>query len=69
MPTTRSVTLSIITVHPTVTIVRTGETQTEIPTAWFPVVPVAGQEWKLQLSHEPTDQEKLTTLNAYLIRD
>ena len=38
--------ISVVAVHPTVTIVRTPNGQTEIPTDWFPHPPKNGQEWK-----------------------
>ncbi len=61
--------ITVVAVHPTVTIVRTAGGQTELPTAWFPATPSAGQEWQVGLKHQPTDGEKLDQLNAYLVRD
>lgn len=59
----------VVTVHPSVTIVRHDEQQLEIPTDWFPTPPVVGQEWELDLHHQTTDHERLATLNTYLTRD
>lgn len=61
--------VKIIAVHPTVTMVRTDEGQTELPTGWFPTMPVVGQSWTIDLDHQPTDTEKLDQLNDYLVRD
>ncbi len=61
--------ISVVAVHPTVTIVRTPNGQTEIPTDWFPHPPKNGQEWDVTLEHRPTESEKLDQLNAYLARD
>lgn len=63
------VTVTIIAVHPTVTIVRTDSGQTEIPSAWFPVTPKIGQAWTIDVTHTATEAEKLDQLNAYLARD
>lgn len=61
--------VTIIAVHPTVTIVRTPGGQTELPTAWFPNTPVVGQDWEVTLDHRPTDVEQLEQLNDLLVRD
>ncbi len=61
--------VEVVTVHPSVTIVRHGDRQTEIPTTWFPKPPKTGQHWELRLDHQPTESERLAVLNAYLTRD
>lgn len=61
--------VTILAVHPTVTIVRTPSGQTELPTAWFPTPPAIGQEWSITLDHRPTETEKLDELNDYLVRE
>lgn len=63
------ITITIVAVHPTVTIVRTDSGQTEIPSDWFPTTPKIGQEWKVDITHVATEAEKLDQLNAYLVRD
>lgn len=67
--TSRGVTVTIVAVHPTVTIVRTAGGQTELPTEWFPTMPRAGQEWKIAPEHQLTQREQLDQLNVYLARD
>lgn len=62
-------TITIVSVHPTVTMVSSADGQAELPTAWFPVTPKPGQEWIIAVDHLPTDAEKLDQLNALLIRD
>lgn len=62
-------TVTIVAVHPAVTIVRTPDGQTEVPTAWFADLPKVGQEWTIELHHTATEAEKLDKLNAYLARD
>lgn len=62
-------TIEIVAVHPATTVIRHDDQQSEIPTSWFPDPPVAGQVWDLTFTHEPTDTEKLATLNSYLTRD
>lgn len=62
-------TITIIAVHPSVTIVRDGDRQLELPVAWFPTPPQVGQEWTLDLHRQPTETEQLQQLNAYLARD
>lgn len=61
--------VEVVTVHPSVTIVRHGDRQTEIPTAWFPTAPKTGQQWELTFNHQPTESERLAILNTYLSRD
>ena len=61
--------ITIVAVHPTVTIVKTPSGQTEVPTDWFPTTPKVDQEWSVALEHQPTEPEKLNQLNAYLVRD
>ena len=61
--------LTIVAVHPTVTVVRTADKQTEVPTDWFPAMPKIDQEWDMELKHQPTDSEQLDRLNAYLVKD
>ena len=61
--------VTIVAVHPTVTIVQTSKGQTEVPTDWFPATPKIGQTWMLTLDHQDTDQEKLDQLNDYLAKD
>ena len=61
--------LTIVAVHPTVTVVRTSAGQTEVPTDWFPTPPKVNQEWDLELKHQSTDSEQLDRLNAYLVKD
>lgn len=62
-------TVTIVAVHPAVTIVRTSGGQAELPTEWFPITPKEGQEWSIELEHQPTESEKLEQLNGYLARD
>ncbi|MBI5466947.1 MAG: hypothetical protein HY975_01900 [Candidatus Kerfeldbacteria bacterium] len=61
--------VQVVTVHPSVTIVRHGAQQLDIPTSWFPTTPTVGQEWELDLRHQTTESEQLATLNSYLTRD
>lgn len=61
--------ITIVAVHPTVTIIRTPSGQTEVPTEWFPETPKVDQEWSLNVQHTTTDTEKLSKLNDYLARD
>jgi len=61
--------LTIVAVHPTVTVVRTPDEQTEVPTNWFPSMPKVDQVWEVELKHQPTDTEQLDRLNAYLVKD
>jgi len=61
--------VTIVAVHPTVTIVRTPGGQTELPTEWFSTTPKVGQEWTVELQHRANEAEKLDQLNAYLARD
>ena len=61
--------VTIVAVHPAVTVVRTPGGQTELPTEWFSEPPKAGQEWVVNLEHQPSESEKLGQLNAYLARD
>lgn len=61
--------VTIIAVHPAVTIVKTPTGQAELPTAFFPEPPKIGQEWTLDFKHVATETEKLDQLNAYLARD
>lgn len=60
--------VTIVAVHPTVTIIKHDAGQLELPTSWFSVTPIIGQEWEIALTHTPTDQEKLDQLNSYLVR-
>lgn len=60
--------VTIVAVHPAITIIKHEGGQLEIPTAWFTTAPKVGQEWELTLEHRPTDQEKLDLLNSYLAR-
>lgn len=62
-------TITIVAVHPTVTIIRAPSGQIEVPTDWFPEIPKIDQEWTLNLQHTTTDSEKLSKLNDYLARD
>lgn len=62
-------TLIVVTVHPAVTRVRSDDVEIDIPTTWFPVMPVAGQTWKCSLDHIPSDAEAYKTLNSYLARE
>ncbi len=61
--------ITIVAVHPTVTIVRSKDGQTEVPTHWFSEIPKVNQEWDLDLRHETTEAERLDRLNAYLVKD
>lgn len=61
--------ITIVAVHPSLTIVKSATGQSELPTAWFPSPPKVGQEWTLNFEHEATNPEKLDQLNAYLARD
>lgn len=67
--TTTGILVTIVTVHPSTVIVSSTAGQHELPAAWFPTTPVAGQEWRLSLVNEPTEPEKLKKLNAFLVRD
>jgi hypothetical protein len=61
--------LTIVTVHPSRTIVRAGDDQFEVPTAAFPTRPAEGQTWDLQLNRQLHEREKLDQLNQYLKHD
>lgn len=55
--------VTIVIVHPSVTTVRLGEREFELPTDIFPTIPEIGQVWKLSAAHEPTAHEQLEKLN------
>jgi hypothetical protein len=61
--------VTIVAVHPTITIIKHDTGQLEVPTLWFPTTPKVGQVWTVNFEHQPTDQEKLDQLNTYLVRD
>lgn len=61
--------ITIVAVHPTVTIVRQDDGQFELPTNLFPATPKEGQRWSIALSHQPTEAEAINHLNGLLIRD
>lgn len=58
--------VTIITVHPSVTVVQAGDRNFELPTDSFPVPPQSGQVWELTLQHRPTNVEQLADLNDLL---
>lgn len=58
--------VTVVTVHPSVTVVRTGEREFEVPSDSFPQTPQPGQTWNLSLTHQPSQTEQLAELNDYL---
>ena len=61
-------TVTVVAVHPSVVVVKTGSQQFEIPKSSFSTDPRPGQTWRLDLAHEPTEEEKIDGLNALLPR-
>lgn len=58
--------VTVVTVHPSVTVVRGNEQEFELPTSAFMPPPVVGQTWNFTLTHQPTPTEQLAELNDYL---
>lgn len=56
----------IVAVHPAVVIFEAEGKKIEIPVSWFPASPKPGQTWELNLLHQPTDRDRVATLNEYL---
>ncbi len=59
-------TITVVSVHPTRTVVQAGEEQIELPTDAFSPRPVAGQAWELSLTHQLDEREKIDLLNQHL---
>jgi hypothetical protein len=60
--------VTVVAVHPSVVVLSGASGQFEIPRSAFPSEPKVGQEWLCTLTHEPTEEEKITDLNAILPR-
>lgn len=60
--------VTIIAVHPEVTIVQFNDRRAEVPTAWFPHRPQAEQTWEMEWRHRPNEEERLASLNSLLAR-
>lgn len=58
--------VTVMTVHPSVTVVRQDDREFEIPTSAFSQPPAPGQTWNLTLTHQPSPTEQLAELNDYL---
>lgn len=61
-------TISVVAVHPTMVIVKSTKQQFELPIDLFPRRPHVGQAWEISLDHEPTEEERISDLNALLPR-
>lgn len=59
-------TVEVVSALPSITVVRAGDRQLELPTEFFPEPPRPGQTWKIALTHLPTNAEQLEELNDYL---
>lgn len=57
---------TVVTIHPSLVIVKHGDRTYELPATAFPEPPKVGQEWTLTLHHEPNEEEQRDTLNALL---
>lgn len=59
-------TISVVAVHPTTVIVKNQKQQFELPIDLFLRRPRVGQVWEISLEHEPTEEERISDLNALL---
>lgn len=60
--------VEIVTIHPSMIIVKDDVRTYELPATAFPETPKVGQQWTIHLSHEPNEEEQRDTLNALLPR-
>lgn len=60
--------IDVVAVHPSVTVVEADGQQTNMPTAWFPMRPSAGQHWDLTLERVLNEADQIDQLNRFLAK-